>query len=316
MSPNASNEEIRSTVPKPIALDGLTIAVAGATSYLATRFMDAAASRGARILPIIRDEGARSRLPISFAQSQHILLSNLARHQDALGEVDVLVNTATCYGRAGESHAELYSTNVALPLMLMASCVRHRVPTFVNIGSILEGNVSLYAETKAFADDLVGALATDKNRFVSIKPDIFFGPGEHNANKFPIWLIRQLMTGVPQVQLSSGTQQRFFLHVDDVVRAIIHVVQQIGNLPEAQLKFDIGAEEPTTIREFALTAKRVTGSATSLEFGAIPDRENEPLRPQLDQSLARRTGWRDLISLEEAIIDVVKHDQSLCSPLK
>jgi len=286
----------------------VVVALSGATSYLGGRFVDRALSRGVRIIPIIRNEGGRGRLPPALSDAPAIHLNKFAEDEAILSQASIVINMATCYGRSNESIDQLYAVNVGLPLMLISAAARNGIYNFINIGTVLDKSVGLYAQTKHFGDELLSVLAQQSCRLILVKPDIFFGPGEKDSSKLPIRLIRELKAQVPSISLSPGEQRRYFLHVDDVADAVVSVLENISSFSYGQSVVGLGSDIPSTIREFALTAKAILQSKTVLEFGALPYRPGEPMTTDLDRSSVEKINWRPRYDLHQAITDVINRD--------
>jgi UDP-glucose 4-epimerase len=91
----------------------------------------------------------------------------------------------------------------------------------------------------------------------------------------------------------DGGQTRDFVHVDDVVRALLVAVGRGG-------VFNVGSGVETTVRELHERCRAVTGDARLPR--QAPPREGDLRRSILDVSLAERElGWRPEISLDEGL---------------
>ncbi len=131
---------------------------------------------------------------------------------------------------------------------------------------------------------------------------IFFlyGPGEPPVRLVPA-VARALLAGVP-VPVSDGTQVRDFLHVDDVARAFLALLEST-----ATGAVNIGSGEGITVRELIELVAANTGSAELLEFGALARRAGEPGTLLADvRRLRDEVGFRPRIGIEDGIAGTVE----------
>jgi UDP-glucose 4-epimerase len=115
-----------------------------------------------------------------------------------------------------------------------------------------------------------------------------YGPGEHPGRLLPA-LVRTAKTGV-RLGLTSGRQRRSFTYVEDVAEGLLRLGLS-GAGPGAVV--NLAAPRLTPVREFAETAAAVLGiDAALLDFGALPDREDEMWHGDVDVSrLWTLTSW-------------------------
>jgi UDP-glucose 4-epimerase len=91
----------------------------------------------------------------------------------------------------------------------------------------------------------------------------------------------------------DGQQTRDFVHVDDVVRALMAAVARSG-------AFNVGGGVETPILELHQLCRAVTGDLRQPIFG--PAREGDVLRSVLDVSrIERELGWRQKVPLDDGL---------------
>ncbi|RZT87890.1 GDP-L-fucose synthase [Pseudonocardia sediminis] len=141
------------------------------------------------------------------------------------------------------------------------------------------------------------------HRWISAMPTNLYGPGDNfdpeNSHVLPA-LIRRFheatQSGADEVVLwGTGTPRREFLHVDDLGRAIVHLLDVYDD-PQT---INVGVGDDVTIRELAETVADVVGYT-----GAIvqdTDRPDGTPRKLLDVSRLRALGWEPRIGLREGI---------------
>ena len=105
--------------------------------------------------------------------------------------------------------------------------------------------------------------------------------------------LNAMAAGVETWIYGDGQQTRDFVHVDDVVRALLAAVGRGG-------AFNVGSGVETPILELHEQCSAVTGDVREPSFG--PAREGDVLRSVLDVSLIERElGWRQQVPLDDGL---------------
>lgn len=131
---------------------------------------------------------------------------------------------------------------------------------------------------------------------------IFFlyGPGEADSRFVPAvinGLLRQ-----ETVPCSDGSQVRDFMHVEDVASAFVTLLK--SDLTGA---VNIASGESCRLREIGETIMRQIGGDGCIEFGALPNRPDDPAVLTADTGRLRDgLGWTPHFTLETGIADSIK----------
>jgi GDP-L-fucose synthase len=143
--------------------------------------------------------------------------------------------------------------------------------------------------------------------WISAMPTNLYGPGDNfskaGSHVLPA-LIRRYEEAVhnpgsPVVNWGSGTPRREFLHVDDMARACLFLLEHY----DGPSQVNVGTGSDVTIRELAAMVARATGYAGDVEWDlSKPDGMQRKL---LDVGLLTSLGWRPQVGLEAGIADVV-----------
>jgi len=216
-------------------------------------------------------------------------------------QFDVIVHTATSYGRSGERLSEVLQANTVFPLMLLEAACEAGVPLFVNTGTALKSLASSYAISKSQFADWGRQFAGEKCiRFVELKLQHFFGPGE-GASKFTGFLIRSCLKNLPELKLTAGDQLRDFVYIDDVLSAYLIILGAATDFDQSYCEIDVGSGEAFAVRRLAEKVKLLTASRTKLLFGAVPYRKGEEMFLKADTSRIESLGWHRKFSLDEGL---------------
>jgi nucleoside-diphosphate-sugar epimerase len=158
-----------------------------------------------------------------------------------------------------------------------------------------------YGASKLAGAALVGASGAEA---VHLRLFSVYGPGEDPARLVPS-LVDAALAG-RTLELSPGEQVRDFVHVEDVVDAIL-AAAFAPELTEPVLNVGTGVQ--TTVRDVAALVARAAGvDGSCFRFGAKPyrDASRERFSWRADTSLTEQTlGWRARRTLEEGIADTV-----------
>lgn len=131
--------------------------------------------------------------------------------------------------------------------------------------------VSPYSFSKASAEMLITTVSElyAKN-FVILRLFNFYGPGMPEGFFIPA-MIKALQTQAV-FNMTEGRQTRDFMHVGDVVNALLLA----ANKPAANNEiFNVCSSQAKSLRDFVLECKKELKSPCKINFGALPYRENE-----------------------------------------
>jgi nucleoside-diphosphate-sugar epimerase len=110
--------------------------------------------------------------------------------------------------------------------------------------------------------------------------------------------------------MTPGDQIRDFIYIDDVVSALLAIIDVATNLP-AWSQFDIGTGEGIALREYVELARLETGSRTELRT-TLKYRPSDltPLVANVNDLFA--IGWRPGVSIATGIRQTVAGERMLC----
>jgi len=121
--------------------------------------------------------------------------------------------------------------------------------------------------------------------------------------------VQQALAGEPITVYGDGTQRRCFAHVQDVVRALIGLMERDDVYGEI---FNIGSREEVTITELAERVRELTGSSSEIQlvpYDAAYEEGFEDMARRIPdtQKIADLLDWAPTKSLAQILEDVVAH---------
>jgi GDP-L-fucose synthase len=199
-------------------------------------------------------------------------------------------------------------------VFLGSSCV---YPKFanqpINEDSLLTGPLEetneAYAIAKIAGIKLVQAYRKEfGRRWTSAMPTNLYGPGDNfdpqSSHVLPA-LLRKFheasLSGAKSVTLwGSGSPRREFLHVDDLAKAVLFLLQGY----DADTAINVGTGVDLEIRELASLIAQVTGYDGQIEWDTLkPDGTPQKL---LDVGRINNLGWTSEITLDQGLKSTYK----------
>jgi nucleoside-diphosphate-sugar epimerase len=126
-----------------------------------------------------------------------------------------------------------------------------------------------------------------------------YGPGENPRRVVPA-VIRACLER-RTIQVSSGRQQRDFLHVEDVASALVSITKS-----DTTGQVDVCSGTSTPLRDVFDVIGSVTGRPESIEIGKRPSLADEPLEIAGDNAALVGTGWQPRWSLETGLEETIE----------
>lgn len=201
------------------------------------------------------------------------------------------------------------ATGVAKLLFLGSSCIYPKLASQpISESSLLTGPLEPTNDAYAIAK-IAGVMHVQASRrefgtsYVSAMPTNLYGPGDNfdpeTSHVLPA-LITKLSAaasaGVDEVTLwGTGTPRREFLHVDDLARAVLVLLDRYDD----PAPINIGVGEDITIRELAELTADVVGYRGRISFD--PSKPDGTPRKLLDVGRISELGWKAEISLRDGI---------------
>jgi UDP-glucose 4-epimerase len=242
----------------------------------------------------------------------HLLLKNLFNEYT----FDYVYHLAA-YAAEGLSHFIRrfnYTNNLLGSINLINESVNHKVKCFVFTSSIAvygKGQLPMseamtpepedpYGVSKYAVElDLKAAHEMFGLNYIVFRPHNVYGENQNIGDKYRNVIgifMNQIMQDKPLTIFGDGTQTRAFSYIDDVAIPIAKSIE----IPEAYNEvFNIGADQPYTVRELATAISEEFKATAKINFLQA---RNEVLHAYATHEKAHRVfGMKDSISLREGI---------------
>ena len=165
------------------------------------------------------------------------------------------------------------------------------------------GPRGVYDEAKRFAE----AMTMAYQRFHHIDTRIvriFNTYGERmriNDGRVVPAFISQALRNEPLTVFGDGSQTRSFCYVSDLVDGIYKLLMSDEKLP-----VNIGNPSEMTVRQFAETIKRLTGTKAPIEFRPLPEDDPKIRRPDISKA-KKLLGWEPRVPLEAGLQRTIEY---------
>ncbi len=286
--------------------------VTGATGFLGSHVVKKLLAEGQKVVILKRSFSNTKRLKAELSKIKSYDIDKLDDFVDVFREqhIDVVIHTATCYGRQGEAVEEIYDVNLKFPLKLLELALRFNTDTFFNTDTILSKYLNWYALSKKQFSEIGQQFAhMGKINFIDAKLEHMYGEDDSNT-KFVTFMLEALQNNQDELKLTAGEQRRDFIYVDDVVDAYWKILTAQGNDKKYQY-YEVGTGKTISIKELVMLAKSITKSQTKLVFGAIPYRENEIMESKADISDLQAIDWNPHTLVSEGLMKMMKYPINL-----
>jgi UDP-glucose 4-epimerase len=241
--------------------------------------------------------------------------------------VDEVYHLAAAVGVALIARApmETIERNI-YPTELILSCLRERIQRGESVKCFLASTSEVYGknpkETWAEDDDIVfGSTTRARWSYGASKAiDEFMGLASHREYGLPVVIgrffnvvgprqtgaygmvmprfVEAALQSKPLIVHDDGQQTRCFAHVDDVVRAVIALMENDSAVGKV---FNIGSDQPVSILELAQRVIELSSSTSSIEYQSYSEAYDDDF-----EDIRRRVP--DLTRLRSTIGQLADHD--------
>lgn len=171
-----------------------------------------------------------------------------------------------------------------------------------------------YAIAKGWGEALAHAYSVDCGAEIVVAR-LFNTVGARQTGRYGMVLprfVRQALTGQDLTVYGNGTQTRCFTHVADAVRALLLLFDHAGATGSV---FNVGTQVETPVIELARRVIERTGSSSKVVLVPYEEAFGEGFeelgrRQPETRAIRELTGWEPARTIDDAIDDVILHEQS------
>lgn len=264
---------------------------------------------GSSILPILLKLGYK----VTCLKNKTEIKINRKFNQLKLNEIldskfrpEIVLHSATAYGRRGESDEEILNTNYYLPQKLIESL---NPKVFINCDTFLTEDTNKYASSKVNFVRHIKEKLEKKDLdlvFINIKLQHFYGPGARDTN-FITFLLQQMRSKTEEIKLTEGYQERDFIFINDVINFFELLIDNLNRFNKGFSQVEIGSGKNIKIKELVLLiSKLLNFPEYKLKFGDVEMRESEELVSSVNLDKAFSLGWRPTTKIEEGLLETIE----------
>jgi nucleoside-diphosphate-sugar epimerase len=231
--------------------------------------------------------------------------------------IQVLFHLAGVRGAADGSHQRCLETNALGSATVLVAAARANVRRIVTVGSADEYGAepapqsedlplrptSAYGISRAAGTQMALALFRDLPcPVVILRPFTIYGPGQP-PTMFLSQAVRAAVSGTA-FEMSAGTQRRDFVHVADVVQALMRAAGTPGL--EGNV-INIGSGTSRALADVARQVWTISGSSAELKIGARAAAASELYDTCADIGRARELlGWFPVVEFAAGLVEMIQ----------
>ncbi|MDC1270037.1 NAD-dependent epimerase/dehydratase family protein [Amylibacter sp.] len=287
-----------------------TVLLTGATGFLGSHLLSALLKEGYKVVILIRSKSRLSRINHLM---DNVFVYDIDEYElnDIFSSesIDIVIHVATNYGRTQQNELDIVNTNIVLGINLLKVAAKHGVgvfintDTFFNIDNLPASHMQAYTLSKKQFIEWLKYFSLLGVSVVNMKIHHVYGPGD-NIDKFVPWLQTSLINGSEPVKLTSGTQLRDFIYIDDVVNAFILAISTV-DIEEKYIEYNVCTGIKTSVRDFSLELHSQIidkyGVNVEIVFGVVPTSSDEIMDVNNDCSRLVSIGWNYLSPVRQGI---------------
>ena len=274
----------------------MRVCILGGTGYLGTRIITRLLKGDNDIFCVHRKNSKlhmefEKQSRVTYVVSDYIVLRDLFAKEN----FDCIINASCTYMR-GARIDDVVESNLIFPMRIMSLAVesyyginsnysnynkvnentingRNKQLRFISIGTGLPDDFNIYTYTKKQFNKMGHFFSNEYGlEFINLELQNYFGENEPK-NRFLPMVIAKLKNN-EDIPLTQGEQLRDFVYVNDVVDAIMLLVEKSDVPP--YMDVPLGSGDAPSIKEIVTYLKDIMNSKSKLLFGKVPLRPNEP----------------------------------------
>jgi nucleoside-diphosphate-sugar epimerase len=292
----------------------MKIIITGGTGFIGSYLVKDLLKENHQLLVLTRQQRLVSdQTPrLSYLEST---FRDFEKHFD--GNVDMVIHLAADIGRESENSEIVFDSNFNYPNEVLAKAMDVGCKYFINTDSYYTlapsefSHLRDYIESKIAFRDHVKSIESLK--IVNMRLFHVYGK-QDGASKFIPWLAREISKGGPGVKLGTPCAQVLdFVHVSDVSRAYVSVVNNIGSLAK-YTEFEVGTGEGTILKDVCYILHHALQKENKEYFPDLifPEKSGSqvlfPSEFVASKEKIESIGWQSIINVNDGIEAYVKNE--------
>ena len=301
----------------------MKVCILGGTGYLGKRIIASLIKEGNDVFCVYRKNSKSGKAfenikNVQYVVSDYVVLRDLF----ANNKFDCIINASCTYVKNTRID-DVVESNLIFPTRVLSLAVENyyginfdydnysknknysdKQLRFISIGTGLPDNFNIYTYTKKQFNKLGHFFSNEYGmEFINLELENYFGENEPKDRFLPS-VIDKLKNNM-NVPLTQGEQLRDFVYVNDVIDAIMLLVNKKDVPP--YLDVPLGSGQAPSIKELITYIKEVMNSKSDLQFGKVPLRPNEP-SSYANLAMFHMLGGKIKYSWKDGIVKMLKKE--------
>ena len=288
-----------------------SVFLTGATGFIGSHLTKLLVESGFHVSALYRRNLPTSSLRIPCPNAIEWVSADIATDWINVHKPNIVVNLATDYGK-GDRPSVCVDSNISLPLRLLEAANAVGSSLFINTDSFFGKAGFNYPHMKPYTMSKSHFIAWSRDyasnhsiRFLTMRLEHVYGEFD-NEDKFVPTLMRRLNASGEIIKFTSGEQRRDFIHVSDVARAFLTVINQSQRLAQDVDELEVGNGCSMPVRSFVEQAYIIADSNAMLDFGALPQRSGEILDSKAWNKPLLNLGWEPIVDLRQGLTQTLR----------
>ncbi|WP_440694029.1 NAD-dependent epimerase/dehydratase family protein [Candidatus Pelagibacter sp. HIMB1695] len=285
-----------------------TLLITGATGFLGRDFVNRIRNKGFEIIIITTNKKNKIFNNKIYQSIQKFDYSDKDLFRiSKLKNIFGIVHLATDYGRKNNNKKLIYNANYNIPLRLFKLIKKDKLNFYLNTDTYYERNIGQssglvkYVKSKKdFVDSMKKNCHNMSINFINCIIHHMYGPND-GKDKFIPTMIRKMKNNEKIINLTKGNQKKDFIHVSDVSRAIVKIIKYQKKSKNIINNYEIGYSKSYSIKFILIKLKKLIGSKTKLNFGAISTTTGEKKSYKANCKNLFKIGWKPKININKGL---------------
>ncbi len=286
------------------------IIVTGATGTIGSTLVDALLALNHNVIVIVRNLEKSTQLFSN--QVTHVVFDGADFTHDLThynAEIVIHLASLSTSQDNKKNIIDLIDSNIAFVSLLLDALKTSPLKLFVNAGSFSEFHTNdgtidptyFYSATKTASRFIIDYFSKINN-FIFVNAILYSVYGKRGEHKKIFDIMMDAMSSKEPAPMSEGHQILDFIHIDDVIRFYLLLIENYDALSDRYNEYHIGTGKGTSIRELAEIFHKQCNVPPNIRWGAIQSRQRDTVFATADtRKVFKDIGWKADISLETGI---------------